>query len=222
MTGYAVVIDRTGAAVDPRDVRALAGPLRRRGPHGESVFTDGTIGAVSALLDVGDRRLVSAWATAGRFLVIGQIRIDAREALIDVLGRDASDLTVDAPDVQLFARAWQRWGEGAPERILGEFSAVIHDRESRATTLVRDPFGVRMLFYHATPARLVASNTLEAVMAAGVSRELDDDAIADFIADGANENPASTSFRAVRRVPSGHCLRFDADATQELVRYWTI
>ena len=221
MTGYAVVIDRAFAPVDPRDVRALAESLRQRGPHGESVFTDGAIGAIAALLDVGDRRLVPAWATAGRLLVVGQIRVDARDALVEALGRDMADSS-DQSDVRLFARAWQRWGDDAPKRVLGEYSAIVHDRESHATTMVRDPFGVRMLFYHANPSRLIASNTLGAVLAAGVSRELDEDAIADFIAEGANEDPATTSFRAVRRVPPGHWLRFHPDGKEELVRYWAI
>ena len=222
MTGYAVVIDERGSAVDPGDLRALAPALRRRGPHGDSVYTDGPIGAISALLDVGDRRLVPAWASVGRFVVIGQVRIDARAALLDGLEPVVRSVGVELPDVHLFAHAWSTWGSGALERVLGEFSVVVHDRESRDTMLVRDPFGVRMLFYHASGRRLIASNTLEAVLAAGVSRELDADAIADFIAAGANEDPATTSFRAVRRVPSGHWLRLRADAAPELVRYWSI
>lgn len=222
MTGYAVVIDEPGASVDPAEVRRLAPALRRRGPHGESVFADGSIAAISALLDVGDRRLVPAWAGVGPLIVVGQIRVDARDALVDALVPVWPDASVELHDVQLFARAWHAWGADALDRLLGEYSAVIYDRESHVTTLVRDPFGVRMLFYHAGARRLVASNTLEAVLAAGVSRELDDDAIADFIADGANEDPSTTSFRAVRRVPPGHTLRILPDGRREVARYWTI
>jgi asparagine synthase (glutamine-hydrolysing) len=222
MSGYAVVVRQPGAVVAKDELRSVMEPLRRRGPHGESILVDGAFGAASTLLDVGDRRLGVAWATAGALIVAGQVRVDARAELVGALSDAGAPSAEDEPDVQLFARAWRTWGADAPERMLGEFSAVIHDRESHVTTLVRDPFGVRMLFLHDAPDRLIASNTLAAVLATGISRELDEDAIADFIADGANEDPAATSFRAVRRVPAGHLLRLHPDGRRELSRYWDI
>ena len=222
MTGYAVVLDRRGVPVGHDELRRLAEPLRLRGPHGESVLTDGAIGAVSTLLDVGDPRLAPAWASAGPLRVIGQIRIDARDALVAELAAHDGAPEDEASDVQLFARAWHRWGPRALEHILGEFSAVVYDRGSGAATLVRDPFGVRMLFYRVDAQRVTASNTLESVLAGGASRKLDDHAIADFIADGANEDPSATSYRDVRRVPSGHWLRLHPGGREELVRYWTV
>jgi asparagine synthase (glutamine-hydrolysing) len=222
MTGYAVIVRHSDTSVARDELRPLMPPLRRRGPHGDSSFTDGPFGAASALLDLGDRRLSPAWTSAGRLLVAGQIRMDAREELVHALRLGGVDARESDSDVQLFARAWSLWEHDAAERILGDFSAVIHDRETRVTTLVRDPFGVRMLFYHADSERIVASNTLDAVLAAGVSRALDDDAIASYLAEGFNDDPSTTTFRAVRRVPPGHVLRIHPDGREELRRYWTL
>ena len=87
---------------------------------------------------------------------------------------------------------------------------------------MRDPFGVRMLFYHDDTRRLVASNTLATILDAGVSRELDEDAIADFVAEGFNEDPSTTTFRAVKRVPAAHTVRVHADGRTEANCYWTL
>ncbi|MEO6529232.1 MAG: asparagine synthase-related protein [Gemmatimonadaceae bacterium] len=222
MSGYAVIVRHGGAVVTSSELRALMPPLRRRGPHGDSISTEGPFGAASTLLDVGDRRLAQCWAHAGRFVAAGQVRIDARASLVDELRRAGARADDGDGDIALFAHAWHLWNDEALARIVGEFSVVVHDRESRETTLVRDPFGVRMLFYHAARDRLVASNTLEAVLAAGVPRDLDEDAIADYVAEGFNEDPASTTFLAVRRVPPAHRLRIHPDGSHEVREYWRL
>ena len=96
-------------------------------------------------------------------------------------------------------------GDEAPARVLGDYSVVVHDRESRATTLVRDPFGVRMLSITSATRRASSSPTRSPRCSTPASpRDLDEDAIADFVAEGYNEDPATTVYRAVRRVPPAH------------------
>jgi asparagine synthase (glutamine-hydrolysing) len=222
MTGYAVVIRHPQATVTADELRALVPALTPRGPHGTSVVTHGPIGLVTTLLDTGDRRLSPAWVIAGRFVVAGQVRVDAREALADALRNAGTNASIHDPDIRLFAQAWLAWTDDAPARVLGDYSVVVHDRESHATTLVRDPFGVRMLYYHVDEARIVVSNTLTAVLAAGVPRDLNEDAIADVVAEGYNEDPATTVYRAVRRVPPAHTLRLRPDGRDDAQRYWTL
>jgi asparagine synthase (glutamine-hydrolysing) len=222
MTGYALVVRHDAAPVDAGELHALVPSLRRRGPHGEQVVLDGAIGITTALLDVGDPRLAPAWAADGPLLVAGQVRLDAREALVDALRQSGTNAHRADADIHLFARAWRTWGDDAPSRLLGDFSVAIHDRVSHATTLVRDPFGVRMLFYHVDAHRLVASNTLAAILDAGVSRELDEDAIADFVAEGFNENPSTTTFRAINRVPPACLVTVHPTGRRESRCYWTL
>ena len=222
MTGYAVVVRHPPETVTSEELRVLLPALRRRGPHGDCVVAGQAVGVVSALLDAGDRRLAPAWVNIGPLVVAGQVRVDARDALVDALRITGANASADDPDVRLFAQAWLAWGADAPPRVLGDYSVVVHDRESHMTTLVRDPFGVRMLYWHRDAARLVASNTLGALLEAGVSRDLDEDAIADVLAAGFNEDPSATCYRAIRRVPPAHVLGVRADGREELHRYWTL
>jgi asparagine synthase (glutamine-hydrolysing) len=222
MTGYAVVVRHPAATVTPEELRAIQPTLRRRGPHGDCVVAGSSVGVVTALLEPGDRRLAPAWVNAGPLVVAGQVRVDAREALVSALQSGGTSASVDDPDIRLFALAWLRWGDDAPARVLGDYSVVVHDRRSRATTLVRDPFGVRMLYWHRDAERLVASNTLGALLDAGVPRDLDEDAIADVVAVGYNEDPSTTCYRAIGRVPPAHALRVHGDGRTELRRYWSL
>ena len=222
MTGYAILVRRDAARVEADELRVLMPSLRRRGPHGEQVVADGPVGIATALLDVGDRRLAPAWAADGPLLVAGQVRLDAREALVEALHRSNVRADLRNADIHLFAQAWRAWGDDAPSRLLGDFSVAIHDRASHGTTLVRDPFGVRMLFYHDDAQRLVASNTLATLLDAGASRELDEDAIADFVAEGFNEDPSTTTFRAVKRVPPACLVTVHPTGSRETRCYWTL
>src|SRR5688500_4742624 len=222
MTGYAVIVRHSPATVAAEELRTLLPTLRRRGPHGDCVVAGSTVGVVSAFLDTGDRRLAATWVNAGPLVVAGQVRVDDRDALVDALRTRGTNASLDDPDIRLFAQAWLTWRDDAPAHVLGDYSVVVHDRESHATTLVRDPFGVRMLYWHRDAERLVASNTLGALLDAGVPRDLDEDAIADFVAVGFDEDPSTTCYRAIRRVPPAHVLRVRADGREELQRYWTL
>ena len=222
MTGYAVVVRHPQATVTRDELCMLVPALARRGPHGTSVVADGEIGLVSALLDTGDRRLAPAWVRAGPLVVVGQVRVDAREELVEALRGAGTNASVDDPDVRLLAQAWLAWGSEAPARVLGDYSVVVHDLTSHATTLVRDPFGVRMSNYHKEAGRLVVSNTLAALLDFGVPRELDEDAIADVVAEGYNQDPATTVFRAIRRVPPGSAVTSHSVGRETASRYWTL
>lgn len=223
MSGYAVLARFDGPDLEPAELERFAPPLAPRGPDGAANWHRGRIGVASSVLHTGDPRLDAAVASIDdRLDVAGQVRIDARSDLLAALAGTGRDLPAETADIALFAHAWDVWGQRALTRILGDFSVVIHSRQHESVTLARDPMGVRMLFYAVNHERVIASNTLAAVLAAkDVSRALDEDAIADFIAVGMNENLAGTSYRDVRRVPPGHFVTIPRGGDALTRRYWT-
>lgn len=198
--------------------------LRPRGPDGEERLHAGSLGIVSTSLDVGDSRLTPCTARVDdRFVVVGQVRIDDRETCVRRLAGAGQRVTTESSDVMLFAHGWAAFGESFLEWVLGDYAVIVHDVRDRVTTMVRDPFGVRMLYYAVSRERVTASNTLAAVLASpGVSRELNDDAIADFIAVGLNSDVSSTSYRGIQRVPPGHLARIGAEGDARLTRWWRL
>ena len=67
-------------------------------------------------------------------------RIDARDDLCRALG-----LPTSTSDVDLVALAFDRWGDDAPARIVGDFALAVWDEGRRRLVLARDRFGVRPL-----------------------------------------------------------------------------
>jgi len=50
-------------------------------------------------------------------------------------------------DAELLLRAYQRWGEGFPERVLGDFAVVLWDEYRQTLLCARDTAGIGQLHY---------------------------------------------------------------------------
>jgi asparagine synthase (glutamine-hydrolysing) len=94
--------------------------------------------------------------------------------------------------------------------------------ESEELTLTRDPFGVQPLFYARAGRGLVYSDSLEGLLAhRGVSLELDDRSIGDYLAYAVCADAAATAYALVKRLPPGHRLQFRRGELT-ISRYWSV
>ena len=95
---------------------------------------------------------------ANRFVMLFDGRIDNRLELSETLNITANDLHL-MPDSVLAMRLFDRWGEHAFERILGDFAIIVMDLQDGRMLCVRDQMGMRVLHYHRSATRFaVATN----------------------------------------------------------------
>ena len=86
----------------------------------------------------------------------------------------------------------------------------------------RDQLGVKPFFTHSSAESMVFSNTLDCVrLHPGMSSELNDLAIADFLLFGANQESDITAFHDIRRLPPAYCLIGSREAIT-CRQYWTL
>ena len=159
---------------------------------------------------------------AGSSWIVGDIRLDGRDALRDTLGAAGVPTPRDASDAALAMLAWGAWRETATERLRGDFSFAIWDARDRVLFCARDPLGVRPLYWADIGGTFVCSNHLDAVRAhAAVSSQLHEPAIVAFLRFGYNDDLTTTSFRDVRRLAPAHSLTVrDAQSEISPRRYW--
>ena len=140
-------------------------------------------------------------------VVVSDSRLDNRDELARTLRLPAANLDL-VGDAELLLAAWQKWGEGCAERLLGDFVFAIWDRRSRTLFCARDVMGVRPLYYHHTPdKRFVLASETTAVLTQPVPAELNEGRIADAIVrelEGIDKT--STFFQSVVRLPPAHWL----------------
>ena len=125
------------------------------------------------------------------------------------------------PDEETILRAYEKYGDGCVDHLIGDFAFAIWDKRLRRLFCARDHFGVKPFFYARAGNSFIFSNALNVLRRdARVSDELNETAVGDYLALGLNQDLSSTIFRDIQRVPPGHTLSVSNGAIATRC-YWT-
>ena len=212
------------APVERPLLQSLTDFLSFRGPDAQNTWMDRSIGMGHALLrttlELKDEQ--QPFGLEGRYWIVADARLDAREELITELQHKTQAAQWDLQDCELILRAYVAWGEACVDHLRGDFSFAIWDKEERKLFCARDHFGIKPLYYANIGSLLVLSNTLNCVRRhPAVSGRLNDFAIADFLLFDMIREPGATSFADIRRLPPAHALVFEGESIS-VRRYWTL
>jgi asparagine synthase (glutamine-hydrolysing) len=227
VSGFVGIVSFDGAPADPRLLQDLTNYLSFRGPDAQEIWCRGPVGLGHALLQVTSGTPLEKQPAQfdGRLWIVADARIDARADLIDKLhgkSRTPCSLSLSTPDAELILHAYDNWGEACVEHLLGDFSFAVWDAPRRRLFCARDHLGVKLLYYSLTGSTIVFSNTLDCVRQhPSVSGRLNDMAIADFLLFDSNQDPATTSFSDIQKLPPAHRLAFE-QGTLSTRCYWDL
>ena len=85
------------------------------------------------------------------FWLAADARVDNRDELTAILeGTSRQPLHTDA---DLILAAYERWGAGLLDHVVGDFGFVLWDGEREELLVARDPFGLRPVFLARTARR---------------------------------------------------------------------
>lgn len=227
MSGFVGILNLDGAPVDRALLESMTRFLAFRGPDAQEVWVRHHVGLGHAMLRA--TREAAAETQPGslddRLYIVADARIDARSELIGKLKAKSSssaELSLSTPDSELILHAYDCWGEACVEHLLGDFSFAIWDARERRLFCARDQFGVKPFFYARVGSCFIFGNTLNCVqLHPGVSNRLNDLAIADFLLFDMNQNPSTTTFADIQRLPPAHTLECKQGAVT-IRRYWNL
>jgi len=123
-------------------------------------------------------------------------------------------------DTEVIVHLYEEHGEGFVGWLTGMFAIAVWDQRRRTLLLARDRLGIKPLYYFEGGGRLLFGSELKAVLAAGAPREIDPQALHDYLSLGYVPGPRSI-FSRVCKLPPGHLLRA-ADGKVVIARYWDI
>lgn len=217
----AVPVDRP---VDPTEVGRMLAAMPTPSPDEVGVWSGGGAGLGQTDLHVTPESLTERFpVAAGGLVVVGDIRLDNRDELLDLLDGDLRDLGLQdggVGDGALVLSAFRRWGRAAVDRFVGAFAFVVWDEADRRLVAARDPIGIRPLFYHAGPGGIaVASEPYGVLAAEGVPRRIDEAQVAEALTQRL-VSPTRTSFVGVDKLEAGHLLTWERGHLHT-TRYWT-
>ena len=148
---------------------------------------------------------------------VGQVVLEDRRRLADVLAQPAS-----ADGVTLAAAAYAKWGEHCGAQLAGEFAFTLWDAPAQRLVCARDGMGLRLLYVAESAETLIVTNVLRAALRhPSIAGEIDEAALAAFLAHGGPIDETRTSFRDVKVLPAGHTLTVDlARGSTRMHRHW--
>ncbi|WP_296614176.1 asparagine synthase-related protein [Sphingomonas sp.] len=135
-------------------------------------------------------------------------RVDNRDELRALIGSGAPP--ADAPDCAIVLAAWQRFGEGLLDRLVGDFAFAVWDARTRQLSCARSPIGWRPFLWAATAGGIAfATEPAMLIRGAGISRAIDEGTIGEHLS-ARFVTETDTLWKHVKRLPPGHLLVADA------------
>ena len=211
MSGYFGIVRFDGKPVDRNILECVAKELAFRGPDGVDIWHMEVFGGCFARMDTDSNPQSQQQPVVleHRYFLWGDVRLDGQADLRTQLGDAKPAPPTDEASEELLLRAWNRWGEQALDRVIGDFSFALWNAQDESLVCARDFVGPRPLYYSQVDNVLYFGNTLKVFhRIPEVSRELDEQFIADFLLGGYSLDFSRTAFRAIRRLAPGHLLKF--------------
>ena len=224
MSGIVGIINLDGQPVERLLLRRLTEFLAYGGPDAQEVWTEGPVGLGHAMLRTTfeSEHERQPYSLDGRVWITADARIDGRAELIRKLAGKGCGLLKDIPDPEIILQAYRVWGEDCVRHLLGDFAFAIWDGPHRRLFCARDHSGIKPFFYARVKDCFVFSNSLDCLRQhPQVSDELNELAIADFLLFDFNQEPATTTFTDIQRLPAAHSAVL-RDGTFRTRRYWTL
>ena len=225
LAGAAGLIDQAIVAAVDRMNDAQA----HRGPDGQGRWTSGSAGHFDvalahrrlAILDLtpGGAQPMHSAETGDVLVFNGEIYnyLELRAEL-----EAAGTRFVSNSDTEVILRAYAAWGLAAVPRFRGIFAFALWDARQRKLHLVRDPMGVKPVYWVVRGRTVFFASEVRALLAAGIERRLDPTAVASFLWHGFVVGPQSI-IQGIKIVPAASHLTFEEGRLEPApVTYWRL
>lgn len=126
-------------------------------------------------------------------------------------------------DTEVLLKAYAHYGKACVERFNGIFAFAIWEQKKQRLFLARDRIGVKPLFYHLTPERLVFGSELGCILEhPDVPHEIDIAGISQLLLFGPGRTPGCGVFRGMQELPAAHCAYYSGENGLDISCYWAL
>ena len=201
MCGIAGIVQTDGRGVSRDVLDRMVESLEHRGPD-----DSGT--AVGEKWALGHRRLAILDLTRGGHqpMALGDLLLvyngevynylELRTEL-EALGHEFTSST----DTEGVLHAYQEWGEDCLEKFIGMWALALLDQRRQVLFCARDRLGVKPFYYAHDRERFLFASECPALLEAGISRSVDEDAVAAYLVTGLTDHDERTFYATVRQLP---------------------
>ena len=128
---------------------------------------------------------------------------------------------VSGTDTEVLLHAYEKWGINCLSRFIGMYAIAIWDARQQALILCRDRIGIKPLYYSCEGKNIYFASEIKALFAAGVSRDVNNRALRDYLVEGFYDHTEDTFFKGVHQVRQGCYLEVSDSGIKEKC-YWDL
>ncbi len=123
-------------------------------------------------------------------------------------------------DTEVILRGYIEWGTSMPLRLRGMFSFALWDSREQLLLLVRDPLGIKPLFYYEYSNGVLFSSEPKGLLGHPlVEAAVDREGLAELLGLWPYKSPGHGIYRGVKEVKPGELIVFRRDTTRRTA-YW--
>lgn len=201
-------------------VREMCASLAHRGPDDAGFYTAPGVALAMqrlAVIDLDTGRQPISNETGDVWVVLNGEIYNYEQLRCDLEARGHRFAT--RTDTETLVHLYEDHGDDFVAHLHGMFAIALWDARRRRLVIARDRIGEKPLHYLFDGRRLIFGSEIKAILAAGVARVPDPQAIRDFLAIG--YVPGSrTAFSNISKLPPGHLLVYEQQRLT-VQRYWT-
>lgn len=202
-------------------VQAMCDVMVHRGPDDQGLLTDGPCAIGMRRLSIidlsGGHQPISNEDGSVWVIQNGEI-YNFQELRQDLIARGHRFRT--SSDTEAIVHLYEEHGTRCAEKLRGMFAFAIWDTARRRLLLARDRLGIKPLYYADDGRRLLFGSELKCLLAAGIEREIDRQALHDYLTLTHIPAPA-TIFRAARKLEPGTQIVVE-NGRLRIERYWQL
>lgn len=208
MSGIIGICHFDGKPVLSPELEKMLETIAHLGPDGAKLWRQGPVGLGHQMLRTTPESFherLPLSSKDGRLTITADARIDNRDELIASLAFN-NRLAAETSDSELILAAYEKWGEGCAEKLLGDFAFAIWDASQRSLFCVRDHLGIKPFYYFSSGQAFVFATQIKALLCLrDVPNQLNELKVAEYLS-GKFEDRNMTLYEDVWRLPPAHCL----------------
>lgn len=194
--------------------------LERRGPDVHRLWFDNVVGFGHRRLSIIDTSSAGNQPMpdrSGRYRIVFNGEVYNYREIKKTL-KDKGHIFRSDSDTEVLLYAYIEWGEEFLSRLNGFFAFAIYDQKEKILFVARDRYGIKPLLYHQDGNRFLFASELKSLMAYGLPKKIDKEALQLFFQ--LTYVPAPLSIlEGVRKLKPGHFLKIK-DATVDEKCYY--
>ncbi len=202
MSAITGIFYRDGRNVDPQLIKKMNDILSHRGPDGSATWCEGPVGLGHQMLWTTQESLQEKLPLEEDGLVItADARIDNRAELSQELDIEDAEHVADS---YFILKAYQKWGEDCPDKLLGDFAFAIWDKNKEQLFCARDHMGVKPFYYYLDDDMFVFGTEIKALFCVdGVPEKINEMKIAHHLIPISTER-SLTFYENIFRLSASH------------------